>query len=63
MKLFSVPRDLRELDLDESGQLTVEWILLTAAVILPFVLTIPGIISMLRTYFYRIAGVISCPFP
>ncbi|MFG0320650.1 MAG: TadE/TadG family type IV pilus assembly protein [Planctomycetota bacterium JB042] len=63
MKLLSVPRDLKDLDRDESGQLTVEWVLLTGAVILPFVLTIPGIISMFRTYFYRIAGVISCPFP
>ena len=60
---FSEPRPTEELDRDESGQLAVEWILLTALVILPFGMMLPGILSMLQAYFYRIAGVISLPFP
>lgn len=48
---------------DETGQMTVEWILLTTLVIIPIGMTIPGIIYMLDLYFYRVAGVISLPFP
>jgi hypothetical protein len=40
-----------------------EWTLLTAAVIIPFMLLVPGIIRMLDIYFYRIAGVLTLPFP
>lgn len=56
-------RDISALPGDCSGQLMTEWTLLTAAVIIPFMLLVPGIIRMLDIYFYRIAGVLALPFP
>ncbi len=59
---FDVRRAV-DLGRDESGQMTVEWVLVTTLVIIPIGMTIPGIIYMLDLYFYRVAGVISLPFP
>lgn len=63
MRTLGAPRSTEELHADESGQLAVEWLLLTALVVLPFGALLPGILDMLRAYFYRVAGVISLPFP
>ena len=56
-------RRLRDLPGDVSGQLLTEWVLLTATIILPLAATYPVLLGMLKTYFYRIAGTISLPFP
>ena len=56
-------RSPAELGDDDSGQLVVEWALLAATVIMPFGLLAPTMIDMITTYYYRIAGLISLPFP
>ncbi len=56
-------RSLAELGDDTTGQLVVEWALLVATVIMPFGLLAPTMIDMITTYYYRIAGLISLPFP
>lgn len=61
--LFPEPRQLDELGADETGQMTVEWIMVTGFVILPLGMTVPGIMYMYYLYFYRVAGVIAFPFP
>ena len=56
-------RSPAELGDDASGQLVVEWALLAATVIMPFGLLAPTMIDMITTYYYRIAGLVSLPFP
>ncbi len=56
-------RRLREIWRDTSGQLLVEWVLLTAVIIIPLGALAPALLRMLGIYFYRIAGVMSLPFP
>lgn len=63
MKFLSDPRAVAEVNGDDAGQMMVEWVLLTAGVILAFALMLPGILKMLELYFYRIAGTVSLPFP
>ena len=60
---FQLRRPVSELAEDASGQLVTEWVLLTATVIIPLGMLGPVLIQMLVTYFYRIAGTISLPFP
>lgn len=57
------PRQAHELFGDDSGQLVTEWALVTAAVVVPLGLLLPGALIMMRIYFYRIAGTIVLPFP
>ncbi len=57
------PRPVREMFGDECGQLVTEWALVTAAVVVPLGLLLPGALLMMRIYFYRIAGTIVLPFP
>lgn len=54
---------LADLHRDTTGQMVVEWLLVTATVILPLAMMVPGLINMVRIYFYRIAGVVCFPFP
>lgn len=63
MRPLSHPRPLRELADETSGQLITEWVLLTAAIVIPLLLAIPTAIGMIRSYFYRIADVVCLPFP
>jgi len=63
MSVLSEPRPIAELNEDEFGQMTTEWVLVTTLVVIPLGMTIPGIVHMFYLYFYRIAGVISLPFP
>jgi uncharacterized membrane protein len=63
MKTLSRPRRLRHLDGDTQGQAATEWLLVTAVGVLPLVAMIPVMLKMINVYFYRIAEVISSPFP
>ena len=38
-------------------------LLLTTMVVIPLILLVPGLISMIHLYFYRIAEVVCLPFP
>ena len=60
---FNEPRPLGELPSDSSGQLITEWVLLTAIVIVPLILLVPLSLSMIHVYFYRVAEIVSGPFP
>ena len=57
------PRPLRELPADTTGQLVTEWVLLTATVIVPLILLVPWSLAMIHVYFYRVAEIVSGPFP
>lgn len=57
------PRNWREVFRDDAGQLVTEWALVTATVVIPIGLLLPGAMNMMRIYFYRIAGTIVLPFP
>ena len=63
MEPMSDPRPLVDLEDDASGQLATEWILVTSVVVVPIILLIPYMLSIVKTYWYRIAEVISFPFP
>ena len=63
MKPLSSSRHISELNRDTAGQLATEWMLVTAFVVIPVILLIPLMLEMLSSYFYRIAGVVSLPFP
>ncbi len=56
-------RPLRELATDSSGQLVVEWALVTATVVIPLGTLGLMTVHLLDIYFYRFAGVIALPFP
>ena len=56
-------KTLLRLMCDESGAMTVEWLLLTGTVVLPFGVMTSSLLVMLDIYFYRYAGIISLPFP
>jgi hypothetical protein len=60
---LSSPRPLRDLDGNTAGQLLTEWVLVTAVIVIPIILLIPMMLEMMRIYFYRVAEVISLPFP
>ena len=56
-------RDPVEVVAEERGILTVEWVLVTAAFILPVAAALPTMLYILKVYYYRVAGIISLPFP
>ena len=56
-------RPLSDLSEESSGQLATEWVLVTAFVVLPMILTIPYLLGIIGTYFHRIADVVGSPFP
>ena len=62
-KPLSAPRPLNELNRDATGQLATEWLLVTAFVVIPFIMLIPTMLEMLNSYFNRIAGFVALPFP
>ena len=63
MKPLSTPRPLSDLDGDAAGQAVTEWVLITGYVVIPLILLIPMFLNWIDTYFYRVAEVISLPFP
>lgn len=63
MRALSEPRPLDELNDDDAGQMAVEWILVTIVVTIPIILLIPTMLWTVSVYFYRIAEVVSLPFP
>jgi hypothetical protein len=63
MQALSAPRPLDELDGDASGQMVTEWVLVTIVVVIPIILLIPTMLWTVSVYFYRIAEVVSLPFP
>ncbi len=62
-QFLATTRQLPELASDESGQVVIEWTLITATVVIPMGLMGPGLVNMMFYYFYRIAGTIALPFP
>ena len=56
-------RPVRELAADSSGQMVVEWVLVTMVVLLPLFALVPAMLGVLRDFFYQIAGVVCLPFP
>ena len=57
-------RDAGEgLNADESGQLVVEWVLVTTAVLILVSLTLPVAFELLLTGFNRLQNTIPLPFP
>jgi hypothetical protein len=56
-------RRLGDIHLDEAGGPTVEYILVAGLVVFTFGLCVPLALTMIRTYFYRCAEVVSLPFP
>ena len=63
MRPLTTPRRLGSLGRDQSGQLVTEWVLLTAAIVIPLILLVPNMLELLSIYFNRIAEVIALPFP
>ena len=63
MAPLTEPRRLSELRGESSGQLVTEWVLVTAVIVIPLILTVPRMLETIRTYFYRTAEVICFPFP
>ena len=60
---LSRPRPLGDLNGDAAGQLATEWVLVTSVIVVPIILLIPWMLSLVDIYFYRVAEVISSPFP
>jgi hypothetical protein len=56
-------RELADLPRSEGGQLMIEWVLVMAFGVMPFLMMIPIFLDMIVTYFYRTAEVIRLPFP
>ncbi len=56
-------RSCQEIHADRSGQMAVEWVLVTTVVLIPLGMLVPLILQMIQTYFYRVAGVMCFPFP
>lgn len=57
-------RPLDKLHSDSTGQLAVEWVLVTTFAVIPMLMWIPYIVyDMIPTYFYRTAEVIRLPLP
>jgi len=63
MKPLSQVRSWVDLLSDETGQITTEWVLVTGTIVFPICLAANEMITMLDSYFYRIAGVVALPFP
>ena len=59
----SLARDPDEIPRDTAGQATAEWLLVTAVIVLPIILCIPVMLDMLNSYFNRITGIVTLPFP
>ena len=57
------PRPLSELTGEDAGQAVTEWLLITTMIVIPLGLLEPTMLKLLHYYFYRIAGVVSLPFP
>lgn len=51
------------LNADESGQLVVEWVLVTVAVLILVSLTLPVAFQLMLTGFNRLQNTIPLPFP
>ena len=62
-RTLSEPRPVTDLEADTSGQLATEWVMVTAAVVIPLLLLIPYFLGMINVYFSRVAEVISSLFP
>lgn len=60
---MNIFRAIRLLHRDQHGQLITEWTLLTATVIFPLSVLGTRGVEMIEIYFYRIAGVVTLPFP
>ena len=60
---MSDPRPLSDLEDDATGQLATEWVLVTSVIVIPIILLIPWMLAIITAYWYRIAEVISFPFP
>jgi hypothetical protein len=63
MKPLSSPRALSDLQDDDAGQAATEWVMVLGVVVIPLILLIPWFFAMIYVYFYRVAEVISLPFP
>ncbi len=63
MRPLSNPRALSDLESDDAGQAVTEWAMVLGVVVIPLILLIPWIMGMIYVYFYRVAEVISLPFP
>jgi hypothetical protein len=63
MRPLSSPRPLKDLERDDAGQAVTEWAMVLGVVVIPLILLIPWIFAMIHVYFYRVAEVISLPFP
>ena len=63
MRALTSPRSLSSLDHDDAGQAATEWTMVLGVVVIPLILLIPWIMGMIYVYFYRVAEVISLPFP
>ncbi|MHC4083570.1 MAG: hypothetical protein ACYSU2_19845, partial [Planctomycetota bacterium] len=63
MRPLSSPRPLSNLESDDAGQAATEWAMVLGVVVIPLILLIPWIFAMIHVYFYRVAEVISLPFP
>ena len=63
MNVTRRPRPLGELAGDSSGQMAVEWVLVTVVVLLPLFALVPAMLALIRDFFYQIAGVLCQPFP
>jgi hypothetical protein len=60
---LATPRELTDLESDESGQVVTEWVLVCATVVIPLGLLGPGLVNMLLYIFYRVVGTVALPFP
>lgn len=63
MQALTDPRSLDELGADAAGQMAVEWVLVTLVVTIPIILLLPQMLWTVSVYFYRVAEVVSLPFP
>jgi hypothetical protein len=63
VKPLSSPRPLSDLNGDTAGQAVTEYAMLMGFVVIPILLFIPVFLNWIDIYFYRVAEVISLPFP
>jgi hypothetical protein len=63
MRTLTTPRPRSTLENDDAGQAATEWAMVLGVVVIPLILLIPWIMGMIYVYFYRVAEVISLPFP
>jgi len=61
--LESSPTHIASLRTDETGQATIEYLLLAVAVALPIGIMLPVFLRMIVLYFYRFAAMVALPIP